>query len=396
MSTSLKVVSIAAVFCASFRRRAIVWRRRVIFTRSSRAASSAGEGARTWTAAAGCATGVGAAAARSIAAIMSPLVTRPSLPEPSTFAGSMPVSAAILRTDGASGASAAAILGGGAEAGFGCALDAGAGLGADFAAAGFAAAPAPSRTSPSSAPTATVSPSFAAMSPSVPAAGAGTSIVTLSVSSSTSGSSTATGSPGFLNHFPIVASVTDSPRVGTRISAMVDPLDVDARHKAGHDAKQLSQRLFEKRLELRLVLRHQAGRGCRHRGPARVARTAMLGLNVVEHPFDEGVDEEPRAHVARLFLAPHDLGFFEARQLGDQSLGGEWVELLDAQQVDVVKSALLALFEQIIIDLAGAQNDAPDLVVGHQLDLLVLVGLRIVPQQAMERGVRAQLIQPRH
>ena len=87
MSTSLKVVSMAAVFCASFRRRAMVWRSRVIFTRSSRAASSAGEGARTCTAAAGCATGVGCAAARSIAASMSPLVTRPSLPEPATLRG---------------------------------------------------------------------------------------------------------------------------------------------------------------------------------------------------------------------------------------------------------------------------------------------------------------------
>ena len=36
----------------------------------------------------------------------------------------------------------------------------------------------------------------------------------LSVSSSTSGSSTATGSPGFLNHLPMVASVTDPPRSG--------------------------------------------------------------------------------------------------------------------------------------------------------------------------------------
>src|SRR5437868_11454734 len=46
-------------------------------------------------------------------------------------------------------------------------------------------------------------------------------MVTLSVSSSTSGSSTATGSPGRLNHLPIVASVTDSPSAGTRMSAMV-------------------------------------------------------------------------------------------------------------------------------------------------------------------------------
>ena len=54
-----------------------------------------------------------------------------------------------------------------------------------------------------------------------PAAGAGTSSVTLSVSSSTSGSSPATVSPTFLNHWPTVASVTDSPRVGTRISVAI-------------------------------------------------------------------------------------------------------------------------------------------------------------------------------
>ena len=49
MSTSLKVVSMAAVFCASLRRRAMVWRSRDMRTRSSRAASSAGDGARTVT-----------------------------------------------------------------------------------------------------------------------------------------------------------------------------------------------------------------------------------------------------------------------------------------------------------------------------------------------------------
>src|SRR6202008_36256 len=127
MSTSLKVVSIAAVFCTSFSRRAMVWRRRVILTRSSRAASSAGEGARTCTAAAGWLTGVGADAARSIAASISPLVPRPSLPEPGTVEASMPVSAESLRTDGASGASAGGAFGA-------------AGTGAEAAAAGADAA----------------------------------------------------------------------------------------------------------------------------------------------------------------------------------------------------------------------------------------------------------------
>src|SRR5271154_4271914 len=155
---------------------------------------------------------------------MSPLVTRPSLPEPGTVAASMPLSAEILRTDGASGASVGGALAAAAAA-TGAAVTAagGGGLAAlAGAAAGLAAAPAaPSLICPSKAPTATVSPSLAVISPSTPAEGAGTSMVTLSVSSSTSGSSTATASPAFLNQRPMVASVTDSPSVGTRISVMV-------------------------------------------------------------------------------------------------------------------------------------------------------------------------------
>ena len=115
----------------------------------------------------------------------------------------------------------------------------GASAGLATGAAALAGAPAPSLIWPSSAPTATVSPFLAAISPSTPVAGAGTSSVTLSVSSSTSGSSTATASPGCLNHLPTVASVTDSPRVGTRMSAMTYVSHVSnchARPCAGHPA----------------------------------------------------------------------------------------------------------------------------------------------------------------
>src|SRR5271154_781592 len=114
---------------------------------------------------------------------MSPLVTRPSLPEPGTVGASMPLSVESLRTDGASGASAGAALGGAAAA-TGSAATAGGGGGAaglGGAAAGLAPA-APSLICPSKAPTATVVPSLAMISPRVPADGAGTSMVTLSVS----------------------------------------------------------------------------------------------------------------------------------------------------------------------------------------------------------------------
>src|SRR5262249_1879194 len=65
-------------------------------------ASSAGDGARICT---GQLTGVGAAAARSIAFSMSPLVTCPCRPLPVIFDGSTPLSAAIFRTDGGMGIS---------------------------------------------------------------------------------------------------------------------------------------------------------------------------------------------------------------------------------------------------------------------------------------------------
>ena len=86
MSTSLKVVSWAAVFCDSFRRSAMVLRSRVIGTRSSRVALGARAGRR------GRRLRRGLAARDSRASSMSPLVTRPSRPVPATDAVGMPVS----------------------------------------------------------------------------------------------------------------------------------------------------------------------------------------------------------------------------------------------------------------------------------------------------------------
>src|SRR6202000_2084672 len=75
-------------------------------------------------------------------------------------------------------------------------------------------------TTPSTWPGVTVAPSGAAMSLSTPSAGAETSRETLSVSSSTRTSSFFTGSPGFLVQRATVASETDSPRLGVRISGI--------------------------------------------------------------------------------------------------------------------------------------------------------------------------------
>src|SRR5918993_238785 len=377
MSTSLNVVSMAAVFCASFRRRAMVWRSLVMRTRSSREASSGGDEARAWTGA-----GAGAAAAPPAMAVsMSPLVARPSRPLAATEAGLTPLSRARRATAGPWSCTGRAAAGAGA--GF-CAS-------AGFApAAGPVAAP-PSTIEPSTAPGVTVSPSLATMSPSVPAAGAFTSRVTLSVSSSRIGSSALTGSPGFLNQRPIVGSETDLPRVGTRISvAMVFSFSVapGSGRATGPGALRCSssrKNLVEKRLQLRHVLRHEARGGGRRRPPSDIPRTLHLGPCGLQDPFEIGLDERPRAHVLRLLLAPHHVRLLEPGELDRQGLHRKRVELLDPQQVDVVDAALFALFVEVVVDLAGAQHDAADLVVPEELHALGSA-LRIVDQHPVEMG----------
>jgi hypothetical protein len=73
---------------------------------------------------------------------------------------------------------------------------------------------APSPMTARSAPTGTVSSSWARISCSVPATGDGISVSTLSVDTSRSGSSTSTVSPTFFSQRVTVPSVTDSPRAG--------------------------------------------------------------------------------------------------------------------------------------------------------------------------------------
>src|SRR5690606_676566 len=84
------------------------------------------------------------------------------------------------------------------------------------------------------------------------------------------------------------------------------------------------------------------------------------------------------------------------RKLVDQRLGRERVELLDTQQIDVVDTALLALLVKVVIDLAGAQDDAPDLRILDELDRFVAKILRIVPQKPVERAVARYLGNGRH
>ena len=180
------------MFCASFRRPAIIRRKRDIGTRSSRASLARGP----------VLAGAGAdeavvifAEPLAIAFCTSALVRRPSLPVPEIAFGFILFSSTNLRTAGDNipaapeGAEAAA-TGADFVAGVGVGAAASGAIAAGFG-AGVVVAAAPSLTMPSRASTSTVAPSLATMSDKTPFTGDGTSRVTLSVSNSTIGSSAA-------------------------------------------------------------------------------------------------------------------------------------------------------------------------------------------------------------
>src|SRR5579883_2109766 len=110
--------------------------------------------------------------------------------------------------------------------------------------------------------------------------------------------------------------------------------------------------LVEERLHLSKVLRHQAGSGRRRSRPASIARPLRLAADLRQNPFEIGLDKGPAAHIFRLFLAPEDFGLLEARELAHQGLERERIELLDAQQIHIIRAALLAILVKVVIDLA--------------------------------------------
>ena len=85
-----------------------------------------------------------------------------------------------------------------------------------------------------------------------------------------------------------------------------------------------------------------------------------------KRPFEIGLDETPGAHILGLLLAPDHLRIGKTGKFGSQRLGREWIKLFDAKQIDIVDPSLFPLLEEVVIDFAGAQDDATDLVVRHQ------------------------------
>ena len=96
---------------------------------------------------------------------------------------------------------------------------------------------------------------------------------------------------------------------------------------------------------------------CGGAGGAFAAGVAEL---VIAQFFKAGADVIEGTHVTGLFLAPDPL-LLRTRILGDdlfEHLVVQRVELLDADDGGVLDLVLFAEFEEVVIHLAGAQNEA--------------------------------------
>src|SRR5690606_27255954 len=277
------------------------------------------------------------------------------------------------------------------------AAGAAAGAAAAAGAGAEAAAAPPSVTAPSTVPGTTVSPSSALIADSTPSAGATTSSETLSVSSSTRTSSFLTASPTFLVHLAMEASATDSPRAGVRISAIFSVFSCLNLTCFLGQARRSGHGLGEEGLEFLQVSAHQARSGRGRGRTTDVARALGVHVQLLERQLEPRIDEGPAAHVLRLFLAPDEVGVGEARQFRRDRLDRPRIELFQTQDVDVVATGLLARVQQVVIDLARADDDLADVLVGLQRHARhVRTQLGVVAQHAVEGRTLGHVGQARH
>src|SRR5256886_13720006 len=172
-----------------------------------------------------------------------------------------------------------------------------------------------------------------------PAVSACTSMAAFSVSSSSTTSSASTGAPSSFSQRTSVASLMDSPSGGIRISTATSAL----------------QGLLEDRLLLGLMDLVRARRDASGLDAADVGE-ADVGP---EQRREQRPHEPPRALVGRLLLHPADL----ARRgvtLDQRAhlVGGERVELLDADERHVVALLLASRGVERVEDLARADHEA--------------------------------------
>ena len=120
----------------------------------------------------------------------------------------------------------------------------------------------------------------------------------------------------------------------------------------------------------------------------------MFGVHAAKNPFQVRLHKGPRALVLWLFLTPDHFGLREPLEFFKRRDGWERVILFDPHQVDIVYTAGIARFEQIIINLARAHHHTFDFLICDELCGRVAC-LCIIPQHAVEGRAIGEIIDTR-
>src|SRR5690554_387138 len=110
---------------------------------------------------------------------------------------------------------------------------------------------------------------------------------------------------------------------------------------------------IEQDLLLEFMRRARTSRGARALG----AGDAADGEAIVEDARDARLDEEPCAHIPRLLLRPDEIRSFGInRERFFDLLGPKRVELLESYNGKIVTAKLIPPFEDVVVDLPGAED----------------------------------------
>ena len=89
----------------------------------------------------------------------------------------------------------------------------------------------------------------------------------------------------------------------------------------------------------------------------------MRGVDLMQRPFEVGLDEGPGAHIARLFLAPDHVGLRKAGELLHEGRDRERIELFDPHQIDIVDAEPLDAERVLIAGGVGGVGGGKRIVI---------------------------------
>lgn len=107
-------------------------------------------------------------------------------------------------------------------------------------------------------------------------------------------------------------------------------------------------------------------------GSASIADLCICSVQVLECISDSGLDIEPATSILWLLLHPSDGSVLVRLEVRDESLEWEGAQTFNSKNGHIVSASLLPLLLQVVVHLAGAQENLGHLISWKKVWVLVL------------------------